>query len=61
MYVKYKKTRIDNSDLEDVKEETKEKKDKEHWILDKLPPKIIHMRKPLSCKKLAIQMYMIKA
>ena len=31
MYVKYNKTRIDNSDLEDVKEETKEKKDKEHW------------------------------
>ena len=61
MYVKYNKTRIDNSDLEDVKEETKEKKAKEHWILYKLPPKIIHMRKPLSCTKLAIQMYMIKA
>ena len=29
MYVKYKKTRIDNSNLEDVKEETTEKKDKE--------------------------------
>ena len=61
MYVKYKKTRIENSDLEDVKEETKEKKGQITLDIVKLPPKIIHMRKPLSCKKLAIQMYVIKA